>query len=297
MNTQLQQELMERENAVKLNNEGVFMLEAGDFKAGVHELAKALSYYQHIMYKQQQQHSDGLSDDNTSDSSLDLGLDQCMHRLPSQRTTRRSSLVEKLSSSWDDHEGTDDLGQGSNTAHNFETYATRHFVYRQAIEIPKELEENSSNKAAVLISAIIVFNLALGYQFVSLEMVAEHSKKQKGLIEMTGTEDCSFVPVQHLLAKAVKLYELSFSLTHSMPWCVTRANATLFGLSIANNLGVLFHQLNDEARARHCFERVMMTLMFLVEYETQDHTTNNQFQGFLRNAANNTCIFAAARAA
>lgn len=188
INNQKQTSLEERERAVKLNNMAVSMLELGEFKFAVRELAKALSYYQNVMCVEQENVNG--KDDIESSSSCQP-----------EREARRP-LVEKLTLSL-----LGDQGEPSSRP-----------TKREAIEIPKVIENDSSREATFLVCSIIVSNLSLGYQLLALSLVAEHAlectrsarRDEEDIIGGSVHYDVS--SVRHLLVQSVQLEEFSSSL-------------------------------------------------------------------------------------
>lgn len=130
------------------------------------------------------------------------------------------------------------------------------YLYQQAARIP--LHVGSNYRAAVLVSTLVTFNLALAYQLMSTYKAAEPTE------------------AQILLMKAVKLYELAFSMQQEEGF----DNNALFTLATVNNLGLIHSQLNDRTAANQCFQYLLTTLLYL-----RDSSNGNElFDGFFRNA-------------
>jgi hypothetical protein len=123
-------------------------------------------------------------------------------------------------------------------------------MYKQVIRIPVNVE--SHYRAAVMVSSMIIFNLALAHQLPS--MVRDNRETA--------------------LRKAAKLYELSFKMQRDEFF----DSNTMFTLAIVNNLGPIHHQLDDKETASKCFEHLLSTLMFLINCG-DGHATN--VDGFL----------------
>lgn len=130
------------------------------------------------------------------------------------------------------------------------------YLYQQAARIP--LCVGSNYRAAVLVSTLVTFNLALAYQLTSMYKAAEPAQAQT------------------LLMKAVKLYELAFSMQQEEGF----DNNTLFTLATVNNLGLIHSQLNDRTAANQCFQYLLSTLLYL----TGSSNGSELFDGFFRNA-------------
>jgi tetratricopeptide (TPR) repeat protein len=130
------------------------------------------------------------------------------------------------------------------------------YMYRHAIHIPLTVESNY--RASIMVSVMIIFNLALAHQ---LSAVGSHKKQIR-------------------LRKAAKLYELGFSMQRDLNF---ENDNVLFTLATMNNLGLIHHKLNDGETANKCFEHLLSTLMFLI-----DSGEGNvcELDGFLRNVSN-----------
>jgi hypothetical protein len=128
------------------------------------------------------------------------------------------------------------------------------YMYRQPIHIPLSIESNY--QASIMVSVMIIFNLALAHQ---LSAVGNNKKQSK-------------------LGKAAKLYELCFSLQRDEHF----ENNVLFTMATVNNLGIIHHKLNDGETANKCFEYLLSTLMFLIDCGEGDAC---ELDGFLRNVS------------
>jgi hypothetical protein len=104
------------------------------------------------------------------------------------------------------------------------------YSYRRAIFIPVDVE--MSYRESIMVSCLIIMNLA----------IAHHLRGD-----------------QESLSRALKLYELSFTLQRDQKF----ENNALFTLAIVNNLGVVHKQLHDEYASGKCFEHVLSMLMYL----------------------------------
>ena len=130
------------------------------------------------------------------------------------------------------------------------------YMYRQAIHIPLTIESNY--QASIMVSVMIIFNLALAFQ---LSAVSSDKKQSK-------------------LRKAAKLYELSFNMQQDANF---ENNNVLFTMATVNNMGLIHHKLNDRETANKCFEYLLSTLMFLTDCVEGDVC---ELDGFLRNVSN-----------
>jgi tetratricopeptide (TPR) repeat protein len=129
------------------------------------------------------------------------------------------------------------------------------YMYRRAIHIPLAIESNY--QASIMVSVMIIFNLALAHQ---LSAVGSDKKQSK-------------------LCKAIKLYELSFNLQRNENF----DNNVVFTMATMNNMGLIYHTLNDGETANKCFEHLLSTLMFLIDCGEGDVC---ELDGFLRNVPN-----------
>jgi hypothetical protein len=127
------------------------------------------------------------------------------------------------------------------------------YMYRQAIHIPLTIE--SSYQASIMV--MIIFNLALAHQ---LSAVVSDKEKSK-------------------FRKAAKLYELSFTMQRNENF----DNVVVFTMATMNNMGLIYHKLNDGETANKCFQHLLSTLMFLIDCGEGDVY---ELDGFLRNVFN-----------
>ncbi len=130
------------------------------------------------------------------------------------------------------------------------------YMYRQAIHIPLTIESNY--QASIMVSVMIIFNLALAHQLSAVGSDKKHSK----------------------LRKAADLYEISFNLQQDANF---KNNNVVFTLATMNNMGIILHKLNDGETANKCFEHLLSTLMFLIDSGEGDVC---ELDGFLRNVSN-----------
>jgi hypothetical protein len=146
--------------------------------------------------------------------------------------------------------------------------ANGQYMYRQAVRIPLEIE--SSYRPIVMVSSMIIFNLALAHQ---LAATLSNGPKDRAI-----------------LLRAAKLYEHGFNLQQSESF----GSNILFTLATVNNLGLIHQQLNDDANASKCFHHLLSSLCYLVDC---GETLEYEFDCFFRNASSvlsNPCPAAAA---
>ena len=96
-----------------------------------------------------------------------------------------------------------------------------------------------------MISAIIIFNLALTHHLEALE-----------------TQQICNTTVTSTLRKSAKLYQLAFNMLQEV---TVQSNNLIFAMATVNNLGLVFEMLEDDDAAHECFEQLLSTLMFLVD--------------------------------
>jgi hypothetical protein len=113
------------------NNMGVEMLEAGNYAGAIDPLSVALKTYERIMNVA----------DRSSSQPVSTSLDQCI----AQNHHRRADIVRQ-------QEG--DI---------------EHFLYRQAIRIPPTMVLESSCRATILGSSMVISNLSLAHQLTAME--------------------------------------------------------------------------------------------------------------------------------
>jgi hypothetical protein len=205
------------------NNMGVEMLEAGQYAGAIAPFSVALKTYERIMNVA----------DRSSSQPVSTSLDQCM----AQSHHRRADMVL--------HE------QGD----------IEHFLYRQAIRIPSTMVLESTYRAIIMGSSMVIFNLALAHQLTAME---------------EGNDSREM-----MLRKALKIYELGFNMVLQKEYA--DEPSTMYILATVNNLGLAHQHLNDRYTATKCFKHLMSSLMYLIDCGVGD-SSNWDFEGFLRNA-------------
>lgn len=223
-----------------MNNDAVDKIIAGEYQTAVRQLSSALSAFKHIMNRAASKPSNGQCA-NILPGDAPISLDYCMRRQEmTGRAVRRCSRAEK------------DLDLHSMNANE------QYFIYQDPVRIPEQLAADTSDRASISISSLIVFNLALAIQL---------------LAQSSGRNPAMF-------SKAVKLYELAFAMAQNE--LNNSGSNPLYVMAVVNNMGVIYLMINDFPNAQKCFQVVMSTLMFLVEYEMQHSIVD--FDRFLDNA-------------
>jgi hypothetical protein len=216
---------------IEQNNMGVEMLAAGNSAGAIAPLSVALKAYKRIALKTYKR---SMNVANPSSSQpVGTSLDQCM----AQSHHRRADILL--------HE------QGD----------IEHFLYRQAIRIPPTMGLESTHRATIMGSSIVIFNLALAHQLTAME-------EGNNLREM-------------MLHQALKFYELGFNIVQQKEYA--DEPSTMYILAAVNNSGLAHQHLNDRHTATKCFKHLMSTLMYLIDCGEGD-SNNWDFEGFLRNA-------------
>jgi hypothetical protein len=254
------QEHAKRQEVVAMNGIGIAMIRRGDFASAVAELTDALSALRESV---SQRHRPL---DAVDFRGISVSLDQCMFQQYHQSTSNLSFHRDS-----EHFCGVVGVGFDDNVSSTFtEGFRTNHtFIHHQPISIPSELiDVDSSHIGMPLLSVIIIFNLSLAHQLLAASKISQKWECR---------DNCDrYASVRHLLIRAARLYEMSLSLLDDA------SGVTLFSLAVANNLGVLFAQLNEPEHATVCFQRSMSILTLLIEHKAQHHVAH--FPEFLRNA-------------
>jgi hypothetical protein len=114
------------------------------------------------------------------------------------------------------------------------------YLYKQPIRMPPTLEY--SYKGRETIASILVFNLALAYHLLFLE-IGQTSRGYSSL------------------RKAQMLYEVAFDFQKNEYF----DSNYLFVLATVNNIALIHQQLNEQKLANKCFEQVLSILMFMID--------------------------------
>jgi tetratricopeptide (TPR) repeat protein len=136
------------------------------------------------------------------------------------------------------------------------------YIYRQAIHIPLEDIVESTYEESAMTSSMIIFNVALAYHLSALASDKHESKK---------------------LHQAATLYQLAVNLQCN----AQLENNILFIMAAMNNLGVIYHQLEDRETATKFFQHLLTTVMLCVDCGEVAVCCTGVLDGFLRNATTN----------
>jgi hypothetical protein len=225
-----------QQQAIELNNQAVSLIADRSFEAAIHTLTNALLASKQLLHDS--------VDEDVAMVSVTRSLDQCMSPCKQQSEVANYGHLD------DADECTKQEDQGEHF-----------YVYSHVIRIPISIKE-STFESSVLISVIIMFNLALAHQLMMLETINKQQPPSNG---------------ENILKKAVKLYELAFNLQRDQGM----ENTTLFTLATINNLGLIHQCLKESATANHCFQHLLSTLMILVETGERP----GEFEGYFRNTS------------
>jgi tetratricopeptide (TPR) repeat protein len=133
------------------------------------------------------------------------------------------------------------------------------FMYRRAICINDAAEDTTySYESRVVVTAVIIFNLALAYQLAAANTTNGNDR---------------------YLRKAAKLYKLAIRMPHEEQL----ESSTLFSMTCINNVGLVYQDLRDIVAAQKCFEHLLSTLMFLVDCGETDVVPD--MDGFFMNTS------------
>ena len=139
------------------------------------------------------------------------------------------------------------------------------FVYRHPIRIernPNEIPE-LGHTTSTFLSFSVIFNMAICYHLQASCCEKEHKED---------TEEGQF-----LLEKSKHLYELGYRLLRSEDFSFS----IRISLALTNNLGQVLKNLQEHQKADLCFERLLSTVMFLMDCGADDELY--EIDGFIRN--------------
>jgi hypothetical protein len=222
--------------AVQMNNEAVLLLEEnkGNYKRAIALLTKALQKSKEGM--QVRDHLSENDDDMSCETSLASTIQSCMDQ-------RQPYTNEDTAESERDQE-------------------SRDFIYRKGVYIPMT-SQLASNQFCLMLTLIIVFNLALAHHLASADETIDSKETINNLV------------------KAARLYRLAHRLHTDENVC-----SPIYAIACVNNLGIVSKNLNDIDTYKSCFDHILSTIMFMVARGEQDEIGNDIY-GFFQNAMNN----------
>jgi tetratricopeptide (TPR) repeat protein len=130
------------------------------------------------------------------------------------------------------------------------------FIFRAPLYIQSRVTDHASSTAYYVKSSfMILYNLALTHHLSAL----------------------SRNDTQKRLQKALKLYELAYTIQMTEDIQLT----VLQTMAIVNNLGLIHTALEDEEKARQCFQHLLSSIMFLNDCGDRDSVEH--MDGFIAN--------------
>jgi tetratricopeptide (TPR) repeat protein len=222
------------QQAIRLNSQALALIDAGNFDAAIPTLSRALKASKQTL---------NCADYEVECAPLKISLDQCM------LDPRQPRIV------------VDELSNGGER----DRQGGRH-MYRRAIRIPEASIETSTYESSIMISVIIMFNLALTHHLMATSETTNNSSSNKN----------------ELLRKAIRLYELAYSLQQTEGFL---ENASLFTMATINNMGLIHQSLGESAVAGKYFQHLLSILVFLVDCGESRVAVLHELCGFLRNTS------------
>jgi tetratricopeptide (TPR) repeat protein len=217
----------QQKNAIQQNNAAASLVAAGEYNTAIQEFSFALKTYQQVM----------IEADDEIPQPVKNNLDQCMVKSDLAVADCRKEACHVIDND-------------------------QQYMYRQAIHIPLDIE--SSYEASVIVSSMIIFNIALAYHLSALATSDKKHQSKK-------------------LRKATTLYEMAYGLQGRN---AQLENNVMFTMAAMNNLGVIYLQLEDRETASKCFQSLLSTVMFLVDLGAAKVCCDEDLDGFLRNVTN-----------
>jgi hypothetical protein len=139
---------------------------------------------------------------------------------------------------------------------------TEEFIFRKSISIPHSLQ-SPSYRCKILVTTIVVFNLALSLHLRAMETKDKSSRT-------------------YHLQRAAQLYEQAYNLQWAHGTGVL-ATTNLFSMAALNNLGQVFRCLREDEKAGHCFAHLKSTLLFMVDRNGENLKGSFEYiRGFFR---------------
>jgi tetratricopeptide (TPR) repeat protein len=234
------------QRVIELNNRGALHIEAGAFDEAVSELTEALQQSKLIKrpLRWSTNNMDYASSSTKKESYVSLIL----------KDVKKALTL--------DTEDVEDSPEGG-------------FVYGHPIRIernPYEIPELAP-RTLMFLSFAVIFNLAISYQLQSCCNKEEYQHDEAG-----GEEEQQR---QLLLEKSKHLYELGYRILQSDE---DVSFSVRISLALANNLGQVLKNLHEYQKADMCFERLLSTVMFLIECGADDGELH-AIEGFIRNTS------------
>jgi hypothetical protein len=123
-------------------------------------------------------------------------------------------------------------------------------IYRHAIPLPVLPHNQDSTHCGLLLSVILIFNMALAHQLGAEEEKAQSEREKR---QLSSRHDL-------LLNKAISLYGLSYDMLRSLHSCSVCTESDIFVLTILNNMAQAHGALNETEKAEICLQRIRCLL-------------------------------------
>jgi tetratricopeptide (TPR) repeat protein len=259
--------------AQRQNNRGVAMLVAGRYDEAITTLVKALKL---------SEANAKWEPCNCKLCSLDACLSMSQTGPPLVQSKDSPSLINKTNSAIQCAECSAD---DEATSSDYDEAAG--FVYRRPIRVHANSIKEGHNMGVVL-SLIIIFNLALAHQ---LSAIAHHRS--------SSSSSSSSPDKRRLLQKAVQLYELAYQLhldEHQECDDFERVESLRFTMIISNNLGEIHRIVGSKRKHEMCLRHLLQLMMYVVDSQIGS-VDSIELDGFFRNTSQimlgNNCARAA----
>ena len=190
-------------------------------------------------------------------SCFDLAktLDQFMAIRPDQHQQQQDDMMD-----------TDGSCTSNNSINmNKSCYQSGGFTYDRAVYVPEVLSVTSNPKSFALATVVVMFNLALAHHLKAATSLSAHGPYG--------------IHQHQSFLKAARLYELCYNLIVKQD--LMDSSSIQFSLAIVNNLGMIYHALNETAKAKKYFEQSLSIIMFMVDNGMGDSI--DQLDGYFRN--------------
>jgi tetratricopeptide (TPR) repeat protein len=182
-------------------------------------------------------------------------------RIPKEETTLDSCMVRTRP----------EINDRSNGDIDVDKQDSGYYIYRTPMQVSSTMKV-SSYEESVIMSVMIMFNLALAHHLSGLDEGCEHSHSQ--------------------LQKAVKLYEYAYNMQRDEHL----VNNTFFTMATLNNLGQIYQTMKASDIAEKFFQQLLSTLMFVVDCR-EGRGKFSGLEGFFQNTTHLVLHLGPAKAA
>lgn len=194
---------MNNYKATTYNNQAVRLLREGDYDGAIHYFSAAFQASKEALEQPSADSVDGLSCISLDDYILNVLFSD----------TPRSPKVDT---------------------------ANGECIFQQAIAIQSLFVKSCSYRSKLLVTTMIVFNMALAFHLRSMKSSNDTSK-------------------EYYLRNAAALYEQAYNL-HSHGVSDLGATTNFFSMAILNNIGQAFRSMGDSDKANQCFSHLSTLL-------------------------------------